>query len=134
MRCLTKPLTAAMAIAVLLFGGTAWAGVHDPQEVTINGNNFLGNYRAEGTLLGARSSSNRFQVIGCQVTSYVSNIEFFSVNCMADNGWSRLYCYSTKEVHAQAAMSISDYDSVRFTVRNGQCTSLTVGSYSDNIP
>ena len=134
MRCLTKPLTAAMAIAVLLFGGTAWAGVHDPQEVTINENKFLGPYRAEGTLLGARSSSNRFQVIGCQVTSTQANDPFYLVTCVADNGWSRLYCYSYEEAYVRNAMSISDYDSVRFTVKNGQCTSLTVGSYSDNLP
>ena len=86
MRCLTKPLTAAMAIAVILVSGTAWAGVHGPQEVTISGY----PRRAEGTLLGARSSPNTFQFIGCRVFAYPTGSRW--TFCQADSGWSNARC------------------------------------------
>ncbi len=129
MRCLTKPLTAAMAIAVILVSGTAWAGVHGPQEVTISGY----PRRAEGTLLGARSSPNTFQFIGCRVFAYPTGSRW--TFCQADSGWSKLSCWSRDDSIAQVALSISDYDSVRFYVASdGTCSRLSVGSWSDNIP
>jgi hypothetical protein len=118
--------TAVVGLVLWSNGISAWAGVASRHEVYIN----TVDRSAEGTMWGARSSSDGVQFIGCSLHAGRR------VDCSAkDKNGNTAYCYSEDWRHVAAVKGIIDTSYVFFSGNPyGQCSVLRIDNSSRWLP
>jgi hypothetical protein len=117
---------ATLGLALLAHTGPTWAGVQFNPQV------FVFNSSAEGSMNGARYSSDTKQQIGCRLYATPT---FSNVFCAAiDSTGAQLSCFSTDAQLMAAASSITDSSFIRFrTFANTECSDIEVINSSAHL-
>ncbi len=110
---------AALGLALLANTAPTWAGVQFNEQV------FVFNSSAEGSMNGARYSSDPTQQIGCRLYATPT---FSNVFCAAiDSTRAQLSCFSTDARLMAAASAITDSSFIRFsTFGDTECADIQV--------
>ncbi len=115
-----KKMIAALAGAVALLAGAAWAGKVTTSQVVVDSV----NQSAWGAVRSARSSADNFQFMRC-FTDYTPGVGT-SMGCQAQNATGQQgACYSADPEFVALARSVNDTSYVIFFWdANGYCTRM----------
>jgi hypothetical protein len=125
-----------VSVAVGLVLGTAiaaQAGSGSVLQVRLTSSTYR---TADGSLRGARESSDGTQYISCGVERISSSSSYLDVSCWARNASGTTYiCRSSRATFADLALGINPASHVHFEYRPGEteCTNLRVTQTSSSL-
>ena len=113
---------------VFLFSSVAWAGVTSYQPVEID----IDNMSAKGNMVDARFTANKFERIGCGLSTYVYSDGETSVQ-----GWCQVslsegkntICFTEVPDMLEMIKSIDDYSYISFRWdKSGDCSFIHIST------
>jgi len=118
---------AAGAVALLLTGTSAWAGLKQTWLVGVDAQ----QSEAWGSIGAARASPDTVQMMGCSLYSFAYGSE--SASCMAiTSAGMKVTCTSTTPAIVNAVRSVTDSSYIFFRWDSaGKCTYLAVSNTSN---
>jgi hypothetical protein len=126
-----------IVLAVLAFSTTASAGYHYAWEVSTSVSEYRGHVQtfAFGSVAGALASADEWQIIECDVTSYVwGGTPTTTGACSAaDADGAMAVCFTDNPQLIDTMREINESSFVQFYGRDGLCTEVAVWNGSRSL-